>query len=180
MQLRKTLIATSVALLAVATFGLPAGADVLVNAGTLDFDPTGAPAIGDFTPVTLNGTPQLTSLAFAPFTIIDATGSGAGWNVRLTVPNFVGADTILATNVSMSAPVVIAGNPGSSMVGVTPLAVPSFDGSNGGGNDIVSASVGNGLGIYLVSPAILKLVVPQSTLTGLHVSLATISVQVAP
>ena len=67
----------------------PAHADLTVNAGTFDFDPAGAPAIGDFTAVTLDGTPQLTSLTVDPFTIIDSTGSADGWNVLLTVPDLV-------------------------------------------------------------------------------------------
>ena len=67
--------------------GAPAHARTLtITAGTLNFD-GGAPAIGDFSGVTLNGTPQLTSLTVDPFTVVDATGSGDGWNVLLTVPD---------------------------------------------------------------------------------------------
>ncbi len=63
--------------------GAPAHAStLLVTAGTLDFDPAGAPVIGNYSGVTLNGTPQLTSLTIAPFTIVDATGSALGWNVQ--------------------------------------------------------------------------------------------------
>ena len=108
----------SAALMIAAMIAAPAHADLLVNAGTLDFDPAGAPTIGDFTAVTLDGTPQLTSLTVAPFTIIDSTGSASGWNVLLTVPDLVnGGDTILASNVSMSAPIVTAAA-GADMTGV--------------------------------------------------------------
>src|SRR5690349_11137988 len=86
MKFKKFLVLGSTALMSLAAFAPAAHADVQVTAGTLDFDPAGAPAIGNFDGVTLNGNPQLTSLQVAPFTIIDATGSGLGWNVTLTVP----------------------------------------------------------------------------------------------
>src|SRR3954454_8634281 len=89
MKCKRILILGSTALLALAAFAPAAHADVVVNAGTLDFDPAGAPTIGDFDPVTLNGNPQLTSLQVNPFTVIDATGSALGWNVTLQVPDLV-------------------------------------------------------------------------------------------
>lgn len=108
----------SAALLLAAMMAAPAHADLVVSAGTLDFDPAGAPVIGDFTPVTLDGTPQLTSLTVDPFTIIDSSGSADGWNVLLTVPDLVnGTDTIPATDVSMSAPQVTPAA-GADMTGV--------------------------------------------------------------
>jgi hypothetical protein len=159
-------------------FGLaPAHADVVVTAGTLDFDPAGAPTIGNFDGVTLNGTPQLTSLTVDPFTIVDATGSAAGWHVLLTVPDLVnGGDTIAASNVSMEAPVVAAAA-GSSLTGVTGAA--SAGGFNAG-EKIVMATATNGAGTYLVSPRILKLTVPSDALVGTYVSAATIAVVSGP
>ena len=78
------------AVLLAAMVGGPAHADHLtvITPGTLDFD-GGAPAIGNFSGVTLNGTPQLTSLTVDPFTVVDATGSGDGWNILLTIPDLV-------------------------------------------------------------------------------------------
>src|SRR5262245_10764970 len=101
MRAKYLLAAMTAAVLATAMLGAPANADVVVNAGTLDFDPAGAPTIGDFQAVTLNGTPQLTNLLVDPFTVVDASGTAAGWNVLLTVPDFVnGLSTIAASNVS--------------------------------------------------------------------------------
>ena len=165
------------AVLLAALVAAPAHADLTVNAGTLDFDPTGAPAIGNFTAVTLDGTPQLTSLTVAPFTIIDSTGSASGWNVLLTIPNLVnGGDTILASNVSMSAPIVTAAA-GASMTGVVGHA--SAGGFNAG-EKIVTATAAHGEGTYLVSPRILKLTVPDTALVGLYVSAGTIQVVSGP
>jgi len=170
------------ALLVAAMVAAPAHADLTVNAGTLDFDPTGAPAIGDFTAVTLDGTPQLTSLTVDPFTIIDSTGSADGWKVVLTIPDLVNDrgtplvpgddDTILASNVSMSAPVVTAAA-GADMTGV--VAHASAGGFNAG-EKIVTATVAHGEGTYRVSPRILKLTVPDTALVGTYTSAGTVAV----
>ena len=90
------------------------GAGLLVAApaygGTLDFGPPGQPGIGNFSPVTLNGTPVLTSVSIDPFSVVDSTGSGAGWNVDLTVSDLsLGGSVIPASSMSMAAPVVDAG-----------------------------------------------------------------------
>jgi hypothetical protein len=167
----------STALLLAALMAAPAHADLVVSAGTLDFDPAGAPAIGDFTPVTLDGTPQLTSLTVDPFTIIDSSGSADGWNVLLTVPNLVnGGDTISAANVSMSAPIVTAAA-GSDMTGVVAHASA---GGFAAGEKIVTATVAHGEGTYLVSPRILKLTVPDTALIGTYTSAGTIQVVDGP
>ena len=177
MNLRRTLTVCASALVAVAAFTPGASADVGVGAGTLDFDPAGAPAIGNFSAVTLNGTPQLTSLTVAPFTIVDATGSGAGWNVLLTVPNLVnGGDTIAASNVSMSAPVV-SGAGASSLTGVSAQASA---GAFASGEKMVIATATNGMGSYLVSPRLLKLTVPVTAHVGTYTSTATIAVVSGP
>lgn len=177
MKLNKILVLGSSALLALAAFAPAAHADVVVNAGTLDFDPAGAPTINAFDPVTLNGNPQLTSLQVDPFTIIDATGSALGWNVLLTIPDLVnGASTIAASQVSMTAPVVVPAA-GSSMTGVTANA---STGALNAGEKIVVATATNGGGTYLVSPAILKLIVPSNALVGTYVSAGTIAIVSGP
>jgi hypothetical protein len=167
----------SAALLLAALMAAPAHADLLVNAGTLDFDPAGAPVIGDFTAVTLDGTPQLTSLTVDPFTIIDSSGSAAGWNVLLTVPDLTnGTDVIAASNVSMSAPIVTAAA-GADMTGVVAHAsAGGFD----AGEKIVTATAAHGEGTYLVSPRILKLTVPDTALIGTYVSAGTVAVVSGP
>src|SRR5271154_3474021 len=165
-------VLTSAVLLA-ALVSAPAQAtgSLTITAGTLNFD-GGAPAIGDFSGVTLNGTPQLTSLTVAPFTVVDATGSGDGWNVLLTVPDLAdgGGHTILASNISMTAPVVTTAAT-SSITGVVGHA--SAGGFNAG-EKIVTASATNGEGTYLVAPRILKLTIPVTTQAGAYTSAATI------
>ena len=162
------------AVLVAAMVAGPAGASVslTITAGTLNFD-GGAPSIGNFSGVTLNGTPQLTSLTVAPFTVVDATGSGDGWNILLTVPDLSdgASHTILASNISMTAPTVTAAAT-SVMTGVAGHA--SAGGFNTG-EKIVTAAATDGEGTYLVAPRILKLTIPVTTIAGVYTSAATIA-----
>ena len=177
----------SAAIMLAAMAGAPAHAapgDLVVSGGTLDFDPTGAPTFSVFSPVTLNGTPQLTSAMITPFTVVDPTGTGAGWHVVLTVPDLVNAaaysgagDTIAATNVTMSAP-VIRGAAGSLTTGVTASAVTGVGLSTG--VTIVSAALTDGEGTYLISPRILKVTVPDTAQTGTYASAAVVSIASTP
>lgn len=162
--------AVSIAALASA----PAGASInlVITAGTLNFD-GGAPSIGNFSGVTLNGTPQLTSLTVSPFTVVDATGSGDGWNVLLTVPDLTdgASHTILASNISMTAPVVTAAGTAS----ITNVVGHASAGGFNSGEKIVTAAAGDGEGTYLVAPRILKLTIPVTTIQGTYTSAATIA-----
>jgi hypothetical protein len=190
------------ALLSVATV-VPAHADQFnndstpgftVNAGNgprFDTDvPTAGiyPTVNDFGDVTMNGTPQLTSATIPPFTIIDDSGSGAGWNVTFTLPDF--ADTnangnaVDASGASMNAPVLRAGTADSALGGVYTQSGVDFTAGvkvviadpgnfNPGGTDLVNHGNGfapvvdgvnvAGMGTYLISPQIVKLVVPSNT-----------------
>ena len=172
----------SAAMLLATIVGVPAHAapgDLVVTGGTLDFDPTGAPTFSVFSPVTLNGTPRLTSAMITPFTVVDATGSAAGWHVVLTVPDLVnGGDTIAATNITMSAPVVQAAA-GAALTGLTESAVASGSGV-ATGVTIVDAPATDGEGTYLVSPRILKVTVPDTAQVGTYASAAVVSVVSGP
>ena len=162
---------------AVAMLGAALLAAGPARAGTLDFGPPGQPGIGDFAPVTLNGTPELTSVSIDPFSVVDSTGSGAGWNVDLTVSDLVnGASTITASSMAMAAPVVTPAN-GASMTGVAGHATA---GNLRTGEKIVTADVGEGDGTYLVSPAILTLTIPPSATAGVYSATATIAVVSGP
>jgi hypothetical protein len=180
-MLRKKLIGVvgAAALAAVMVAG-PASAapgDLVVTAGTLDWDGGAAPTISAFNPITLTGVPQLTTLTVDPFTVVDATGSAAGWNVLLTIPDLVnGGDTIAASNISMSAPTVTAVGT-SDMTGV---AAHASAGGFDAGEKIVTAGATHGQGMYLVSPFPAKLVVPVDALAGTYVSAATIAIVSGP
>ena len=153
------------AALIVAMASSPASASIslTITPGTLNFD-GGAPAIGNFSGVTLNGTPQLTSLAVDPFTVVDATGSGDGWNVLLTIPDLSDghSHTIVASNISMTAPVVTA----ATTSDITNVVGNASAGNFATGEQIVTAAAGSGEGTYLVAPRILKLTIPVTTIAA--------------
>lgn len=146
----------------------------------------GLPTVGNFNPVTLNGTDQLTSATIAPFVIADNSGALAGWHVTLTVPNFrngsgadcsVGATAAIAgANVSMQPPVVNAADILTSMTGVTSTGFTDFTTPR----SIITASAGNGAGTYDVAPELLKLIVPANTLVGAYCTEATIAITTGP
>jgi hypothetical protein len=145
--------------------------------GTLDYSPNGPPTIGDFTSVTLNGAPQLTSVLVSPFTVTDATGSGAGWHVVLTVNDLVSPTAVLpASSFTMAAP-TIAGVNGADTTNVT--GAPA-DGHFADGEKIVSAAVGFGEGTYLISPEPILLVVPANADAGIYTSSAVIDLESGP
>jgi hypothetical protein len=52
-----------------------------VTGGSLSF--SSAPALPTLTAITLNGQAQTTNTTMTNFTVLDATGSGAGWNVTV-------------------------------------------------------------------------------------------------
>ena len=162
----------ALALLGAVCFSAPAA-----NGGTLDFGPPGQPGISNFAPVTLNGAPQLTSVSIAPFSVVDSTASGAGWNVSLTVSDLAnGGSVIPASALAMDAPIV-APTGGASMTGV--VAHPTT-GNLRTGEKIVTADAGQGDGTYLVSPSILTLTIPPDATAGGYSGVATISVVSGP
>ena len=157
------------------------------------------PTVTDFAGVTLNGNPQLTSATIVPFTIIDASGSGSGWHVTLTLPSLdngvynalTNADcsggsthTLDATGASMNAPVVTTGT-SDTLLGT----VQGYDNGDFTTAKVIvdtghrnNALVGadEGMGTYLVSPQILKLVVPSNTYAGNYCTTATIAITNTP
>jgi hypothetical protein len=147
---------------------------------------TSVPTIGDFNPVVLNGTDQLTSATITPFVITDTSGTLAGWNVTLQIPSFqngtggdcsVGATASIAgTNVTMDAPLVTSGDGTTSMTGVTSAGFSDFTAPR----TIIDAAIGDGAGTYDVTPGIVRLVVPANSLVGSYCTQATITINSGP
>jgi hypothetical protein len=156
------------------------------------------PTVGNFNNVTMNGTPQLTSAVIDPFTIIDDSGTGAGWHVTLLVPNFADGSTpanvVDASGAQMNDAVVAAANADSAMGGVWASPIVDFtsaktivhadpaDVAHNGGAPLGPDGATNvaGMGTYLVSPQILKLVVPANSIAGAYTTTATIAIVNGP
>lgn len=141
-----------------------------------------APNVGDFGPVTLNGTPQLTTATMDTFQVLDDSITPAGWNVTLQIPdlqNGTGPDcstgataSIPGANISMDAPTVAPADGFTSMTGVTSAGYTDFTSPQ----NIVTAQNGDGSGTYNVSPALIRLLVPDATVVGTYCSVATVAI----
>jgi hypothetical protein len=144
------------------------------------------PTIGNFTPVSLNGTQQLSTATITPFIIDDSSGTVDGWNVTLTIPdlqNGTGQDcstdataTLPGAGVTMYAPVVTPADGDTSMDGVAVAGFTDFTTPR----IIIDAAAGNGAGTYDVSPELVQLTVPSGTAVGTYCTLATIAIASGP
>jgi hypothetical protein len=186
-----------------------------VNPGYLEFDPVDVSGNGGsvnawqmpvFTGVTLGGTPELTGVRMPPFSIIDATGSAAGWNVMATVTDLVhvqGTDTaanpgpdytIPSTQMSMTRPWVadVSNTTAPDITtrtnnaNVVPADVASFVAL---GNKIVSADPANPApaastnptnGTFDISPMPLRVVVPSDASVGTYAATVTLDLISGP
>jgi hypothetical protein len=208
---KKLFAAAAAAALVVAISAGTASADGFSNDSTPGFTITGGtgprfdtavaggttfPTVGNFNNVTMNGTPQLTSAEIAPFTVIDDSGTGAGWHVTLAVPDFAsaGGDVVAAAGAQMNAAVVASGTADSPLGGVWSIAAGDFttaktivdadpaDVAHNGGAPFASDGTTKvaGMGTYLVSPQILKLVVPANSTAGAYTTTATLAIVNTP
>ncbi len=191
MSMRTKLIGVLGAAVMIAGFvGSPAGADthVTVNAGTLHIEKNdgtnlagnGNTLIGDFTNITLNGNAQLTTAQIAPFTVISADGTDAGWTLTLDIPNFLGTgtgtgtDAIASTNVGMDAPVVVSADGTNTSTWVAGSQIGT--GFHGPAVAITTSATGaTAAGTFTVSPQTLRLLIPDSTLADTYTSTATLT-----
>jgi hypothetical protein len=156
------------------------------GAGTLDFDPPGAPSLGSFTAVVLNGSPQLTSAALSPFSVTDSTGSGAGWNLVFRMSQLTnGSHTLPTGSVTMAAPTITAGSGNTA----TPPAVQDCSGSSaldtaqGCAVAIADPATGDHLGspgTWLFSPRAAVLTVPGDAFAGAYTTTFTVSLTTGP
>jgi uncharacterized membrane protein len=107
-----------------------------VTAGSLAF--SSAPALPTLTAITLNGTAQTTNTTMSNFTVADATGSGAGWNVTVNGNAAGGKSPVFkqycpnATCGSDSGPAYVAGGQTLAANSLTLLSTgASFSGQGG-------------------------------------------------
>ncbi len=156
------------------------------GAGKLDFDPPGAPSLGSFTAVVLNGSPQLTSAALSPFSVTDSTGSGAGWNLVFRMSTLTtGTHALPSGSVTMAAPAVTAGSGTTS----TPPTAQDCTGSSaldtaqGCAVAVADPATGDHLGspgTWLFSPRPAVLTVPAAAFAGTYTSTFTVTLSTGP
>jgi hypothetical protein len=143
--------------------------------------------VGDFQDVTLTGQPAITSAEILPFTVVDATGTDAGWKVTITVGDFsTGAPNNYAvpSDLDMSAPEVI-GTDGQTIT--NDGTAWTIQGGTGGafktGLKTISAPTGgdtSSMGTFVISPQPLRLAIPTDTYAGDYTSTTSVVLASAP
>ncbi|MDO8735714.1 MAG: WxL domain-containing protein [Thermoleophilia bacterium] len=146
-----------------------------------------AMTVGDFSGVTLSGSATTDTATMTPFTVTDARGTGAGWNVTVQASQFaeysggyVPSGRILSlSSLSMPQPTVAANGTSSPVPAITtgPHIIDS-----GSAVKIASAAANNGKGVYdfTQDPAGLTLSIPASAYSTSYRSEVTISIVSGP
>jgi hypothetical protein len=185
-------IITAILIMALATTPVLAVEDtgVTVTGTTLS---GGSLTFGAFGVITLNGTLQTTTGTWAVANVIDATGTGAGWNLALTLTalkefDTVGGDyvtvtpkTIATSSVKVTtAPIVTLADATSSAANtITPIGTAvALD--TGSPVKLLSAAAAGGMGSYSVSDISTTLSTRADTYAATYKTDATVSMVTGP
>jgi hypothetical protein len=155
-------------------------ATATVTAGTLSLSTSATPSVSS----TLNGTDQAPTYTL-PMTVLDATGSGTGWNVTITSTTFTtggGSPHLLsttasnATGVTSSCATGTCTNPTNSIT--YPLGVPAGS-SAPTAVKLFNAAANTGMGNFTITPTI-SVSIPANTYAGTYTSTVTVAVVSGP
>jgi hypothetical protein len=160
---------------------------VAVTGGSLS---GGAITFNDFGGITLDGTDQTTTATWSIANVIDARGSGAGWNVSLALTQLAEYDAVgtsyvasgkkLATgSITVTTAPVVTAVSGSAASTVTPVtANTALD--TGSAVTLLSAAVNGGMGEYSFSDLTATLAIPANAYAKTYKSDATVSTNLVP
>ena len=131
---------------------------------------------------TLDGTDQTVTYQI-PLTVIDARGTGGGWNLTVTSTQFTGGTHTLATSASSMTTVTSACNAGSTCTNPTnavalPIAVPAGVTAPAAVKFFNSAA-NTGMGSFTVTPTI-SVTIPGNAYAGSYASTVTVAVAAGP
>ena len=145
---------------------------------------------------TLNGANQTANTSLAAYTVDDATGTGAGWNVTFQATQFtcvVATDagcktgfTTLPTSSLSIAPPTAACAGGSTCNGSPTVSISTATAVDGAAPvKVLSAALNAGMGSYTVTPGTigtgqLQLAIPGNALATTYHSTLTITVNSGP
>ena len=182
MSLRKNLLAAAAsAALVVATVGEAVAGNVTttggVKAGPLTL--TNAPTLSLST--TLDGSNLVVTGSLGESTVIDATGSGAGWRLTIAGTTFKNAaGKTLPSDALTITGVTVVKNSGKAPTNTTsyPVTVPTAA-SAPAAVKFASAAADSGMGKFTITPAI-ALAVPADAYAGDYASTLTISIVAGP
>lgn len=157
---------------------------VEVKGGALSVD---KPNVRDFAPVTLNGSPKTTTASMRPFSVADATGTGAGWKLAAQASQFAEADptgayvpggkTLPTESLSLDG-LTVAPDGTTSPPPMVQAGPHILDGP--GAVTLLTASAGAGMGRFVVTPSPLTLAVPSDAFARTYRSDVTLSLVSGP
>jgi len=183
---RRVCLWLALGLTASAVLANPAGAVLAtanVLAGTLSLSSSAAPSVS----VTLNGTDQNADYSL-PLSVIDATGSGAGWNLTVTSTQFStggASPKTLATDASKMrdrtsvCAIGTCTNPTNSINFPPPTTIPAGSTPPAAVKFFTSAA-NTGMGTFTVTVDPVRVTVPANAYAGVYTSTLTIAVVSGP
>ncbi|HLI09844.1 MAG TPA: WxL domain-containing protein [Ktedonobacteraceae bacterium] len=154
------------------------GASAYVTPGPLSMDLT---PVTQPTAITLNGTDQAETFSL-PIVVDDDTGSGAGWDLTLSLTTFTNSGHTLATDVAeVSAQPTAICNSGTctnpSVSGISYPLVLTADGSTT--SKFFNADTGTGMGNFTVTTPF-SVTIPANAYAGTYSSTFTVSITSGP
>jgi hypothetical protein len=131
---------------------------------------------------TLDGTDQTVTYQL-PLTVVDARGTGGGWNMTVTSTQFTTGTRTLATSASSMTTVASACNAGSTCTSPTnaltlPIAVPAGVTAPTAVKFFNSAA-NTGMGAFTVTPTV-SVTIPGNAYAGSYASTVTIAIAAGP
>ena len=131
---------------------------------------------------TLDGSDQNVTYT-VPLTLIDARGTGAGWNVTLTSTTFTTGVKSLATTASSITGITATCNGGGTCTAPTnaisyPLTVPAAA-TAPAAVKIFNAASATGLGRFTVTPTV-SVTIPGNSFSGTYTSTLTVAAVSGP
>jgi hypothetical protein len=131
---------------------------------------------------TLDGTDQTVTYQL-PLTVVDARGTGGGWNMTVTSTQFTTGTRTLATSASSMTTVASACNAGSTCTSPTnaltlPIAVPAGVTAPTAVKFFNSAA-NTGMGAFTVTPTV-SVTIPGNAYAGSYASTVTVAIAAGP
>ena len=131
---------------------------------------------------TLNGIDQTVTYQI-PLTVIDARGTGGGWNLTVTSTQFTGGTHTLATSASSITTMASTCNVGSTCTNPTnavalPIVVPAGV-SAPAAVKFFNSAANTGMGSFTVTPTI-SVTIPGNAYAGSYASTVTVAVAAGP
>jgi hypothetical protein len=185
-QVTSVLIAVLTAALGATTVFAAAETGVPVTGTTLS---GGSINFGSFSDITLHGTQETAAATWTIGNIIDARGTGAGWNLSLTLTPLkeyngsyvVGGKVLAMGSVKITtAPIVTLADATSSAANtITPVTTTtSLD--TGSPIKLISAMLAGGMGSYAISSLGATLTTPASVYAKTYKTNATVTLSTGP